>query len=76
MIYLLTFHCFVYIKYHINQFGRLPKVKEIAPEFYDMPSYDSWTGVLYNYITDPEIGPYSRIKRGVPCERYEVIRMI
>lgn len=56
-------HDFPYVSW-----SRLPKVKEIAPEFYDMPSYDSWTGVLYNYITDPEIGPYSRIKRGVPCE--------
>ena len=44
---------------------RLPKVKEIAPEYYEMPCYDSWTGVIYKYITDPEIGPYSRIKRGI-----------
>ena len=30
-----------------------------------MPSYSSWTWVIYKYITDPEIGPYSRIKRRV-----------
>ena len=45
---------------------RLPKVREIAPEYYQMPNYDSWCGVLYKYITDPEIGPYSRVKRGIP----------
>lgn len=36
----------------------------MAPEFYDsLPHHDSWCAVIYNYITDPSVGPYSRIKR-------------
>lgn len=43
---------------------RLPEVKRIAPEFYDdLPQHNSWSGVLYDFVTDPEIGPYARIKR-------------
>jgi len=43
----------------------LPKVRAIAPEFYDtLPHHDSWCAVIWNYITDPGVGPYSRIKRG------------
>lgn len=42
----------------------LPEVKRIAPEFYDtIPQHTSWTKVLYDFITDPAIGPYARIKR-------------
>lgn len=44
--------------------SRLPEVKRIAAEFYDdMPQHWSWTQVLYDFITDPEVGPYARIKR-------------
>lgn len=44
--------------------SRLPEVKRIAAEFYDiMPQHNSWTRVLYDFITDPEVGPYARIKR-------------
>lgn len=43
---------------------RLPDVKRIAAEFYDgMPQHHSWTKVLYDFIMDPEVGPYARIKR-------------
>ena len=42
----------------------LPKVKALAPEFYDtLPHHDSWCAVIYNYIMDPSVGPYSRVKR-------------
>ncbi|CAG2108158.1 unnamed protein product [Medioppia subpectinata] len=42
----------------------LPRVRQIAPEFYDsLPSHKSWTYVIWKYITDPNIGPYSRVKR-------------
>jgi len=45
--------------------SRLPKVREIAPEFYnDLPQCDSWPGVLYRYIFDDSISPYSRVKKG------------
>ena len=43
---------------------KLPLVKKIAPEYYDnLPHYQSWTGVLYKYLTDPTIGPFSRMVR-------------
>lgn len=44
--------------------SRLPLVKKIAPEFYDnLHHHTSWCWVLYQYIMDPEVGPYSRVKR-------------
>nr|AIW65589.1 delta4-desaturase [Tigriopus japonicus] len=43
--------------------SRLPEVRKIAPEYYDMPSHNSWTKVIYDFIFDPAIGPYARIKR-------------
>lgn len=43
---------------------KLPMVRQIAPEFYDpLHSYDSWTGVIYDYIFRVDVGPYSRVKR-------------
>ncbi|KAL1489428.1 hypothetical protein ABEB36_014324 [Hypothenemus hampei] len=42
----------------------LPEVKKIAPEFYDdLPQHQSWSQVLYDFIMDPDVGPYARIKR-------------
>jgi len=43
--------------------SNLPKVKEIAPEFYNIPHYTSYLYVFYRYITDHDIGPFSRVKR-------------
>jgi len=43
--------------------SNLPKVRKIAPEFYQMPHYTSYVWVIYTYITDPTVGPFSRIKR-------------
>ncbi|XP_054265802.1 sphingolipid delta(4)-desaturase DES1-like [Macrosteles quadrilineatus] len=44
--------------------SRLPEVKRIAAEYYDnLPQHHSWTAVLYDFITDPDIGPYARIRR-------------
>lgn len=44
--------------------SRLPLVKKIAPEFYDtMPQHTSWTRVLYDFVMDPAVGPYARVKR-------------
>lgn len=43
---------------------RLPEVRKIAPEFYDnLPSHNSWIKVLYDFISSPEMGPYSRVQR-------------
>lgn len=43
---------------------KLPMVRKIAPEYYDtLHSYDSWSGVIYDYIFRSDIGPYSRVTR-------------
>jgi sphingolipid delta-4 desaturase len=40
----------------------LPKVRKIAPEFYDnLPQMDSYVLVIFKYIFDGSIGPWSRI---------------
>lgn len=44
--------------------SRLPDVRRIASEYYaDLPQHHSWSKVIYDFITDPAIGPYARIKR-------------
>ncbi|ESO96426.1 hypothetical protein LOTGIDRAFT_150030 [Lottia gigantea] len=44
--------------------SRLPEVRKIAPEYYDnLPQHTSWVKVIWDFIVDPEIGPYSRIRR-------------
>lgn len=44
--------------------SKLPMVKKIAGEFYnDRPQHSSWVKVLYDFVVDPNIGPYARIKR-------------
>ena len=44
--------------------NRLHRVKEIAPEYYQsLDSYRSWSQVIYMYIMDCKIGPFSRMKR-------------
>ncbi|CAI9303337.1 unnamed protein product [Lactuca saligna] len=43
---------------------RLHKVREIAPEYYEnLDSYRSWSHVIYSYIADNSLGPFSRMKR-------------
>ncbi|XP_054161777.1 sphingolipid delta(4)-desaturase DES1-like [Oppia nitens] len=42
----------------------LPKVRQIAPEFYDsLCHHTSLSTVIWQYIVDPKLGPYARIKR-------------
>lgn len=44
--------------------SRLPEVRKMAPEYYnDLPHHTSWVKVIYDFIMDPSIGPYARIKR-------------
>jgi sphingolipid delta-4 desaturase len=44
--------------------SRLPQIRAIAPEYYDtLPCHHSWVQVIYDYIFDPTVGPYSRIMR-------------
>ena len=36
----------------------------MAPEFYDtLPQHESWVRVIYDFIMDPNIGPYARMVR-------------
>ena len=51
----------------------LPKVREIAPEFYEnLHIHESWITVLKTFVLSPSMGPYHRIKRpaSVPQEVY------
>jgi len=44
--------------------SKLPKLKNMAPEFYDnLYSYKSWTWLLYTFIFDSSFSVYSRITR-------------
>lgn len=43
---------------------RLSDLKEMVPEVYGkLPSYDSWPGVIWKFISDPNISLASRIRR-------------
>jgi hypothetical protein len=40
------------------------QLRRIAPEYYDnLPHHTSWTKVIWDFIMDPSLGPYARIKR-------------
>ena len=42
----------------------LPRLRELAPEYYDdIPHYHSWVKVIYDYVMDPALSPFSRTKR-------------
>lgn len=39
-------------------------MKKIAPDYYDdLPSYTSWCKVLWDFVFDPAIGPFARVRR-------------
>jgi len=59
MGYHMEHHDFPYIPC-IN----LPKVRKIASEFYeDLPQHRSWFGIWREFVFNPNISPYSRVKR-------------
>lgn len=44
----------------------LPKVRKIASEYYDnLASYDSWVGVIWQFITRKDVTLFSRTKRNI-----------
>jgi sphingolipid 4-desaturase/C4-monooxygenase len=44
--------------------SRLARLRRLAPEFYDgLMHHTSWTATLWQYVTRPNLGAYSRIKR-------------
>jgi len=63
----LTFSVGYHNEHHDFPFvaGRnLAQLRALAPEFYnDMPHYHSWVKVIYDYIMDPALSPFSRTKR-------------
>ena len=63
----LTFNVGYHNEHHDFPFipgSRLPRVRQIAPEFYEpLPKYHSWCKVIYDFVFDRAIGPWSRVKR-------------
>ena len=54
--YHVEHHDFPYVPY-----SKLPEVRRIAPEFYDdLPYHTSWCKVIWDFITDPDMGPQAR----------------
>jgi sphingolipid delta-4 desaturase len=44
--------------------SRLPQVRAIAPEFYNtLYFHTSWSKLLYRFLTDPNLGLFSRVTR-------------
>ena len=44
---------------------RLPRLKAMAPEFYDgLVHHRSWTALLFRFLLDPSLSLYSRRVRG------------
>lgn len=63
----LTFNVGYHVEHHDFPSipgSRLPMLSKIAPEFYSTLNYHtSWTKVLWQYITDPKVGPSARVRR-------------
>jgi sphingolipid 4-desaturase/C4-monooxygenase len=59
------------IGYHIEHhdfpnisWRKLPELRKLAPEFYDtLPQVDSYFTIMFKYIFDCDIGPWSRVVR-------------
>lgn len=44
--------------------SRLHMLSKIAPEFYlNLNYHTSWSYVIWQYITDPKVGPFARVRR-------------
>ncbi|EEB06031.1 dihydroceramide delta-4 desaturase [Schizosaccharomyces japonicus yFS275] len=57
--YHIEHHDFPYVPW-----TRIAKVRATAPEFYDeIPECKSWIGIIYQFITDPNVGMWCRVKR-------------
>ena len=64
---LLTYNVGLHNEHHdfpAIPWTRLPKLHEIAKEFYDdLPCHYSWVGVIWQFIWDKEVGLHCRVKR-------------
>ena len=44
--------------------SRLARLRQMAPEYYDgLHAHHSWTRVIWDYVTRPDLGGFSRVKR-------------
>jgi sphingolipid 4-desaturase/C4-monooxygenase len=60
----VTFNVGLHYEHHdlMNIPGwRLPELRRAAPEFYEgLVEHRSWAAILWRYVVDPKIGPYTR----------------
>lgn len=65
----LTFNVGYHVEHHDFPSipgSRLHLLSKIAPEFYlNLNYHTSWTYVLWQYITDPKVGPSARVRRRI-----------
>lgn len=53
-----------YIEDTLTPFVAHTQLREIAPEYYEDRYYHtSWCWVIFKFITDPDMGPWSRMRR-------------
>jgi sphingolipid delta-4 desaturase len=63
----LTYHVGYHNEHH--DFPQIPHTRlhqlhEIAPEFYKtLPFHTSWTWITWTFVTNPSIGPWTRMRR-------------
>jgi hypothetical protein len=64
---MLTFNVGYHNEHHDFPFipaSHLPELRKIAPEYYEeVPQLQSWIAVLYDYVMDPQNGPFNRVRR-------------
>ena len=65
----LTYNVGYHIEHH--DFPKIPctklyRLKEIAPEWYDLPSYDSWLKVIFAFVWESNMSLYARGTRRNP----------
>jgi len=50
--------------------SNLSKLRQMAPEFYEnLPHHTSYLQVMCQYVMDPTLGPFSRVKRKAPISK-------